>query len=226
MQQYLFNHFCTFDHCGFLDDVSLTFVNKTDHLIRLRGKTTGEAHLRLCHHLGLILKKVYSSFITNILKHLYFYKAGTVWGQRFSDISLISGVFLFLRMFFICCYFGYYLLFLLLSSSLLFLWLPLLSLFLFIFVFTITIYFHQVITVNIVIYLLTIATFIASIGRHNTPIWFIHSINLVIYPPIIYANPIFTAAVVFMVSLWTVNCIVKNYISANLITFLFIVWRA
>ena len=133
--------------------------------------------------------------------------------------------FSFLRMFFICYYFGYYLL-LFLLSSLLFLWLPLLSLFLFIFVFTITIYFHQVITVNIVIYLLTIATFITSIGRHNTPIWFIHSINLVIYPPIIYANPIFTAAAVFMVSLWTVNCIVKNYISANLITFLFIVWGA
>ena len=127
----IFNHFCTFDHCGFLDDVSLTFVNKTDHLIRLRGKTTGEAHLRLCHHLGLILKKVYSSFITNILKHLYFYKAGTVWGQRFSDISLISGVFLFLRMFFICCYFGYYLLLFLLLSSLLFLRLPLSLLFLF-----------------------------------------------------------------------------------------------
>ena len=93
MQQYLFNHFCTFDHCGFLDDVSLTFMNKTDNLIRLRGKTTGEEHLRLCHHLGLISKKVYSSFITNILKHLHFYKAGTFWGQRFSDISLISGVF-------------------------------------------------------------------------------------------------------------------------------------
>ena len=221
MQQYLFNHFCTFDHCGFLDDVSLTFMNKTDNLIRLRGKTTGEEHLRLCHHLGLISKKVYSSFITNILKHLHFYKAGTFWGQRFSDISLISGVFFIFKDVFYLLLF--WLLFVAIFVIIIIVFMIAIIIFIFIFVFTITIYFHQVITVNIVIYLLTIATFIASIGRHNTPIWFIHSINLVIYPPIIYANPIFTAAAVFMVSLWTVNCIVKNYISANLITFLFIV---
>ena len=30
MQQHLFNYFCTSDHCGFLEDVSLTFIDKTD----------------------------------------------------------------------------------------------------------------------------------------------------------------------------------------------------
>ena len=33
----------------------------------LNRKTTGETHLRLWHHLDLILKKVSSSFITNML---------------------------------------------------------------------------------------------------------------------------------------------------------------
>ena len=26
----IFNHFCTSGHCGFLEDVSLTFIDKTD----------------------------------------------------------------------------------------------------------------------------------------------------------------------------------------------------
>ena len=30
MQQHLFNHFCTCGHCGFLENVSLTFIDKTD----------------------------------------------------------------------------------------------------------------------------------------------------------------------------------------------------
>ena len=30
MQQHLFRHFCIFGHCGFLQDVSLTFIDKTD----------------------------------------------------------------------------------------------------------------------------------------------------------------------------------------------------
>ena len=55
MQQHFFNHFCTSGHCGFLRGC---LVNLT---------TTGEAHLKLWHYLGLILKKVSSSFITNIL---------------------------------------------------------------------------------------------------------------------------------------------------------------
>ena len=40
---------------------------KLIHLIRSEGNTTGKAHLRLWHHLGLILKRVSGSFITNIL---------------------------------------------------------------------------------------------------------------------------------------------------------------
>ena len=30
MQQHLFNHFCTSGYCGFLEYVSLTFIDKTD----------------------------------------------------------------------------------------------------------------------------------------------------------------------------------------------------
>ena len=30
MQQHFFNHFCIPDHCRFLEDVSLTFIDKTD----------------------------------------------------------------------------------------------------------------------------------------------------------------------------------------------------
>ena len=30
MEQHLFNHFCTSGHCSFLEDVSLTFIDKTD----------------------------------------------------------------------------------------------------------------------------------------------------------------------------------------------------
>ena len=40
---------------------------KLTYLIHLKGKTIAEAHLRPWHHLGLIQKKVSSSFITNIL---------------------------------------------------------------------------------------------------------------------------------------------------------------
>ena len=30
MQQHLFTHFCTSGHCSFLEDVLLTFIDKTD----------------------------------------------------------------------------------------------------------------------------------------------------------------------------------------------------
>ena len=30
MQQHLFNNFCTSGHAGFLDNVSITFIDKTD----------------------------------------------------------------------------------------------------------------------------------------------------------------------------------------------------
>ena len=47
MQQHLFNHFCTSGHCGFLEDVSIIFIDKTDPTDLLKCKTTGEACLRL-----------------------------------------------------------------------------------------------------------------------------------------------------------------------------------
>ena len=68
MQQHLFNHFCTSGQCGFLEDISLTFLDKTDPSDPLKREDYQiMAHLRLWHHPGLILKKVSSSFITNML---------------------------------------------------------------------------------------------------------------------------------------------------------------
>ena len=132
--------------------------------MHLKGKITEEAHVRLWHHLG-ILKKVFSSFSTNILSICIF--TGLV---RFEDKDFQlcrQWSFLFLKMFFICCYFDYYLLLLLLllllSLLLLLLWLPLPSLFSSIVVFTIAIYFHQAIIVYIVSYLFIIVIVIIII---------------------------------------------------------------
>ena len=104
MQQHLFNDFYTSGIWGFLEDVSY----KLTYPVRIKGKTTGEARLQLWHHLGLILEKVPRNFYYQYFEHLYFYKTGTFWGKKFYDISLISVVF-FLWMFFIYCYFYYYL---------------------------------------------------------------------------------------------------------------------
>ena len=51
MQKHLLNQFCVSGHCSFLEDVSLTFIDKTDPSDPLKEKTTGEVHLRLWHHL-------------------------------------------------------------------------------------------------------------------------------------------------------------------------------
>ena len=141
MQEHLFKHFCTSGQCNFLEDVSLAFVDKTDPSDRLKGKTTGEAELRLWHHLGWILNRVSSSFITNMLSISIF--IGLV---RFEDKDCwrYGGDFNFFpfavaHMVIICCYFCnyFYHLFvflLLFLSLLLLLLLVLLSFFLFMFV--------------------------------------------------------------------------------------------
>ena len=122
MQQHLFNHFCTSGQCGFLEDISLTFLDKTDPSDPLKREDYQiMAHLRLWHHPGLILKKVSSSFITNMLSICIF--IGLV---RFEDKDFwmyggdfIVFFFMLLRFwqlfvvifvitFIICCYFCYY----------------------------------------------------------------------------------------------------------------------
>ena len=44
MQQHLFNHFCNSGHCGFLEDVSLTFIDKADPSNSLRREDLLEKH--------------------------------------------------------------------------------------------------------------------------------------------------------------------------------------
>ena len=61
-------------------------------MIRLKEKTAGKAQLRLRYHLGLILKKVSSSFITNIKSICIF--IGLVCFED-KDFRIYSGVFFF-----------------------------------------------------------------------------------------------------------------------------------
>ena len=143
MQQHLFNHFCTSGHCGFLEDVSLTFIDKTDPSDQLKREDR-EAQLRLWHHLGLILKKVSSGFITYTFSICIFiglvrFEDNDFWiyGGDFIVFFFLSLLFwllfvvIFVITFIICCYFCYYCF----LSLLLLLLLVLLSLFLFMFVF-------------------------------------------------------------------------------------------
>ena len=56
MQQHLFNHFCTSGHCGFLDDVSLTFTNKTDPSDLLKREDYWRRTLKTMAPFGLNIK--------------------------------------------------------------------------------------------------------------------------------------------------------------------------
>ena len=105
----------------------------------LNRKTTGETHLRLWHHLGLILKKVSSSFITNMLSICIFiglvrFEDKDFWmygGDPFFVVVAVVAILVIICWYF--CYFYHLLSFLLLLLSLLFLlWLALLALFFFI----------------------------------------------------------------------------------------------
>ena len=52
VKQHLFNYSCTSGHAGFLDDVSKTFIYKTDPSIHLKEKTIGDVRLKPWHPLG------------------------------------------------------------------------------------------------------------------------------------------------------------------------------
>ena len=53
MQQHLFNHFCTSGHCGFLEDVSLTFIDKTDPSDPLKREDYWRSTLKTMAPFGL-----------------------------------------------------------------------------------------------------------------------------------------------------------------------------
>ena len=67
MQQHLFNHFCTSGHWGFLEDVSLTFIDKIDPSDPLKKEDYWRSTLNTMTPFGLNIEEVSSSFITNIL---------------------------------------------------------------------------------------------------------------------------------------------------------------
>ena len=111
MQQHLFNHFCTSGNCGFLEHVSLTFIGKSNPSDLLKRKDYWRSRLKAVARFGLNVEESILQFYLQYLEVLFFYRTGTFWGQRFLDISIITGVFLFLKMLLICCYFCYYLFF-------------------------------------------------------------------------------------------------------------------
>ena len=53
MQQHLFNHFCTSGHWGFLEDVSLTFIGKTDPSDPLKREDYWRSALKTMAPFGL-----------------------------------------------------------------------------------------------------------------------------------------------------------------------------
>ena len=64
---HLFNYFCTSGDSVFLHAVSLTLKVKLTYLIHLKAQNIEEARLRLWWYLSLMLKKLSSTFIANIL---------------------------------------------------------------------------------------------------------------------------------------------------------------
>ena len=57
MQQHLFNHFCISGHCSFLEDVSLTFTDKTDPSDPLKRENYWRSTLKTMAPFGLNIEE-------------------------------------------------------------------------------------------------------------------------------------------------------------------------
>ena len=57
VQQHLFNHFCTSGHCGFLEDVSLTFADKIDRSDPLKREDNWRSTLKTMAPFGLNIEQ-------------------------------------------------------------------------------------------------------------------------------------------------------------------------
>ena len=57
MVQHLFNHFCTSGHCDFLEDVSLTFIDKTDPSDPLKREDYWRSTLKTMAPFGLNIEE-------------------------------------------------------------------------------------------------------------------------------------------------------------------------
>ena len=62
MQHHLFNHFCTSGHAGFLDDVSITFIDKTDPSNPLKREDYWRRTLKIMAPFGLNIKESVSTY--------------------------------------------------------------------------------------------------------------------------------------------------------------------
>ena len=57
VQQHFFNHFCTSGHCGFLEGVSLTFVDKIDRSDPLKREDYWRSTLKTIAPFGLNIEQ-------------------------------------------------------------------------------------------------------------------------------------------------------------------------
>ena len=57
LQQHLFNHFCTSGHCGFLEDVSLTYIDKTDPSDQRKREDHWRSRLKTMASFGLNIEE-------------------------------------------------------------------------------------------------------------------------------------------------------------------------
>ena len=57
MQQHLFNHFCTSGHTGFIENVSITFIDKTDPSDPLNREDYWRCTLKNMPPFGLNIEK-------------------------------------------------------------------------------------------------------------------------------------------------------------------------
>ena len=57
VQQHFFNHFCTSGHCGFLEGVSLTFVDKIDRSDPLKREDYWRSTLKTMAPFGLNIEQ-------------------------------------------------------------------------------------------------------------------------------------------------------------------------
>ena len=97
--EHWFNHSRTSDHWSFLENVSLTFIDKTDASNSLKREDCWRCTLKTIAPFRLDTKGRVLQVYYQYFAHWYFDRTGTIWGQRFSDLCLISIVFLFLKMF-------------------------------------------------------------------------------------------------------------------------------
>ena len=56
MQQHLFDNFLSSGHNGFIEDVCITFIDKTKSFIPMRMRITGDKHSKLWLHMVLTSK--------------------------------------------------------------------------------------------------------------------------------------------------------------------------